>query len=53
MHLFQINHLIKCKKFHQEIVLLKTFNSTFNIEVWFTGQNSKSLEIDDKKVINY
>ena len=29
---------------------LKTFNSEFSyIEVWFTDQDSKSLEIEDKK----
>ena len=31
-------------------IFLKTFNSEFqNIEVWFTDQNSKPLEIEDKK----
>ena len=30
-------------------IFLKTFNSEFqNIEVWFTDQNSKPLEIEDK-----
>ena len=30
-------------------ILLKTFNSEFSyIEVWFTDQNSKPLEIEDK-----
>ena len=30
-------------------IFLKTFNSEFSyIEVWFTDQNSKPLEIDDK-----
>ena len=30
-------------------IFLKTFNSEFNeVEVWFTDQNSKSLEIEDR-----
>ena len=30
-------------------IFLKTFNSEFSyIEVWFTDQNSKALEIEDK-----
>ena len=30
-------------------IFLKTFNSKFSyIEVWFTDQNSKPLEIEDK-----
>ena len=30
-------------------IFLKTFNSKFQaIEVWFTGQNSQPLEIEDK-----
>ena len=29
-------------------IFLKTFNSKFKIEVWFTDQNSKLLEIKDK-----
>ena len=30
-------------------IFLKTFNSEFSyIEVWFTDQNSKPLEIEDK-----
>ena len=29
-------------------ILLKTFNSKFKIKVWFTDQNSKLLEIEDK-----
>ena len=36
---------ISTKKF----MFLKTFNSEFSyIEVWFTDQNSKPLEIEDK-----
>ena len=31
------------------LVVLKTFNSEFqDIEVWFTDQNSKPLEIEDR-----
>ena len=33
----------------KNIIISKTFNSEFSyIEVWFTGQNSKSLEIEGK-----
>ena len=33
----------------KKIIFLKTFNSEFSyIEVWFTDQNSKPLEIEDK-----
>ena len=32
-----------------DIRFLRTFNSEFPyIDVWFTGQNSKPLEVDDK-----
>ena len=32
-----------------DIRFLRTFNSEFTyIDVWFTGQNSKPLEVDDK-----
>ena len=35
--------------FPTNYIFLKTFNSEYNeIEVWFTDQNSKSLEIDDR-----
>ena len=40
----------------KNLIFLKTFNSEFSyIEVWFTDQNSKLLEIEDKiKItINY
>ena len=34
---------------HKKFMYLKTFNSKFSyIEVWFTDQNSKLLEIEDK-----
>ena len=33
----------------KNFILLKTFSSKFSyIEVWFTGQNSKPLEIEDQ-----
>ena len=33
----------------KNFMVLKTFNSEFSyIEVWFTDQNSKPLEIEDK-----
>ena len=33
----------------KNFILLKTFDSEFSyIEVWFTNQNSKPLEIEDK-----
>ena len=33
----------------KKIIFFKTFNSEFSfIEVWFTDQNSKPLEIEDK-----
>ena len=34
-------------------IFLKAFDSEFsNIELWFTDQNSKPLEIEDKLIIN-
>ena len=37
----------------KKCLFLKTFNSEFSsIEVWFTDQNSKLLEIEDKISIN-
>ena len=33
----------------EKVIFLKTFDSEFSyIEVWFTDQNSKPLEIEDK-----
>ena len=33
----------------KDFIVLKTFNSVFSyIEEWFTDQNSKSIEIEDK-----
>ena len=38
--------------FNQEFCIFKTFNPEFAyIEVWFTDQNSKPLEIEDKKAL--
>ena len=48
MHLFQINLLVNYRYFIKKI-FLKSFNSEFlYIEVWFTDQNSKLLEVVDK-----
>ena len=34
---------------HKNFIFLKTFNAEFSyIEVWFTDQNSKPLEVEDK-----
>ena len=33
----------------KNVIFLKTFNSKFSyVEVWFTDQNSKPIQIDDK-----
>ena len=49
IHLFLINHLVNYKIFHQKNMFWKTFNSHFSyVEVWFTDQNCKPLEIQDK-----
>ena len=41
-----INHLVVYQKFLQKIMFLKKFNLEFQaIKVWFTDQNSQSLEI--------
>ena len=38
---------------HKNVIYLKTFNSEFPcIELWFTDQNSKPLETEDKININ-
>ena len=47
--LFQIKLLPVYWKFLQEIIFLKTFNSEYDeIKVWFTDQNSKPLEMEDR-----
>ena len=44
--LYQINLLVISPTNH---IFLKTFNSEYNeIEVWFTDQNSKPLEMEDR-----
>ena len=49
IHLFLINHLVNYYIFHPRISYLKTFNSELSyIEVWFTDQNSKPLQIEYK-----
>ena len=54
MHLFQIFIWSIIRNFTKKIVLLKTFNSEFlYIEVWFTIQNSKPLEIEGKLKFSY
>ena len=38
----------------EKFLFLKTFNSEFSyVEVWFTDQNSKLLEIEDKINITF
>ena len=38
----------------KNVIFFKTFNSEFLfIKVWFTGQNSKPLEIEDKLNFRY
>ena len=46
----KLSHLVNYQIFHQKkIIFLKSFNSEFSyIEIWFTDQNSKPLEIEDK-----
>ena len=45
-HLFPLNRLVSYYLFQPK---RQTFNSEFSyIEVWFTNQNSKPLEIEDK-----
>ena len=48
--LFEINPLVVYQKFlRQSTFFKKTFNSEFqDIEVWFTDQNSQSLETEDR-----
>ena len=37
----------------KNFIFLKTFNSEFSYEVWFTDQNFKLLEIEDKYHFSY
>ena len=50
IHLFPINRFVIFEKFQLKVLFFKKiFNSEFSfIEVWFTNQNSKPLEIADK-----
>ena len=50
IHLFLINHLVKLLDVPpKNFIFVKTFNSEFPYtEIWFTDQNSKPLEIEDK-----
>ena len=54
IHWFLIDHLFNYWIYQPKILyILKTFDSVFSyIEVWFTDQNSKPLEIEDKININ-
>ena len=53
IHLVLINRLVNPQIFHpKNSIFLKTLDSGFlDIGVWFTDQNSKSLEIEDKTKI--
>ena len=45
---FELQHI-----FPKTIILFKAFNSEFsNIEIWFTDQCCKLLEVEDKTNIN-
>ena len=52
IHLFLINHLSFSQLLNispGNVMFLKTFDSEFShIDVWFTDQNSKPVEIEDK-----
>ena len=49
IHLFQASCMVDYLIFQLNILFLKTIESEFSyIEVWFTDQNSKPLEIEDK-----
>ena len=51
LHSFLMDISVDYQIFHPKILFFKkTFNSEFSfIEVWFTDQNSKPLEIEDNK----
>ena len=52
IHLLLTNYLVISRYFTNTFCVLKTFNLDFSyIDVWFTSQNSKPLEIDDKVTI--
>ena len=47
LNLFQINRLVVISTTNH--IFLKTFNFEYDeIKVWFTDQNSKPLEIEDR-----
>ena len=49
IHLFLINRLVNHKIFLINFFLKTAFNTEFSyIEIWFTDENSKPLEIEDK-----
>ena len=49
IHLHHINHLVVYYFYSTTFIPLKTLHSEFQaIEVWFTDQNSQSLEIEDR-----
>ena len=49
IRLFQINLLVAYWRNPTNHIFLKTFNSEYDeIIVWFTYQNSKALEIEDR-----
>ena len=52
IHLLLTNYLVISRYFTNTFCVLKTFNLDFSyIDVWFTSQNSKPLEIEDKVTI--
>ena len=52
IHLLLTNYLVISRYFTNTFCVLKTFNLDFSyIDVWFTSQNSKPLEIEDKVII--
>ena len=46
IHLFLISQLLDISP--KNFIFLKSLNSEFSYIVWFTGQNSKPLEIEYK-----
>ena len=52
IHLLLTNYLVISRYFTNTFCVLKTFNLDFSyIDVWFTSQNSKPLETEDKVTI--
>ena len=49
VHFFQINGLVNYKIFHPKFLYSqRQLIQSFHIDVWFTDQNSKPLDIEDK-----